>query len=115
MPPPGGFEAVKYKRNLPNRGLPAWAVMTGISILSAYGWYRIVQGNWEMREIVREKRWGRIHLVPLLMAEADRDAYRLQQAALAREKEAMKDVKGWEAGKSVYNNTKYQPNEIVIT
>ena len=45
---------------------------------------------------MREKRWGRIHLVPLLMAEADRDAYRLQQAALAREKEAMKDVKGWE-------------------
>lgn len=29
------------------------------------------------------------------MAEGDRDAYRRQQAALAREKEIMKDVKGW--------------------
>ena len=31
-----------------------------------------------------------------LLAEADRDAYRRQQAALEREKEIMKDVKGWE-------------------
>jgi len=30
------------------------------------------------------------------MAEQDRDAYRRQYAALAREKEIMKDVPGWE-------------------
>jgi hypothetical protein len=30
------------------------------------------------------------------MAEADRDVYRREQAALAREKEIMKDVPGWE-------------------
>jgi hypothetical protein len=30
------------------------------------------------------------------MAEGDRDAYRREQAAVAREKEIMKDVKGWE-------------------
>jgi hypothetical protein len=29
------------------------------------------------------------------MAEGDRDAYRREQAALAREKEIMKDVKDW--------------------
>jgi NADH dehydrogenase (ubiquinone) 1 alpha subcomplex subunit 13 len=48
------------------------------------------------RELQREKVWSRIHLVPLIMAEGDRDAYRREQAALAREKEVMKDVKGWE-------------------
>lgn len=48
------------------------------------------------RELEREKAWSRIHLVPLLLAEGDRDAYRRQQAALAREREIMKDVKGWE-------------------
>ncbi len=47
-------------------------------------------------ELQREKVWSRIHLVPLLMAEADRDVYRREQAALAREKEIMKDVPGWE-------------------
>jgi NADH dehydrogenase (ubiquinone) 1 alpha subcomplex subunit 13 len=48
------------------------------------------------RELNREKAWSRIHLVPLLLAEQDRDAYRRQQAAIAREKEIMKDVEGWE-------------------
>lgn len=32
----------------------------------------------------------------MLLAEGDRDAYRREQAALAREREIMKDVKGWE-------------------
>ena len=36
--------------------------------------------------------------MPMLMAEGDRDLYRRQQAALAREKEIMKDVPGWEVG-----------------
>lgn len=89
------------------------------------------------RELQREKAWSRIHLVPLLMAEGDRDAYRRQQAALAREKEIMKDVKGWEvsltpqccyvrmktfhlsflsgqAGKSIYNNPKYASPQFVV-
>jgi hypothetical protein len=48
------------------------------------------------RELQREKTWSRIHLVPLLLAEGDRDAYRREQAALAREKEIMKDVMDWE-------------------
>ena len=48
------------------------------------------------RELEREKIWSRIHLVPLLMAEGDRDTYRREQAALEREKEIMKDVHGWE-------------------
>lgn len=34
--------------------------------------------------------------MPLLMAEADRDVFRRESAALEREKEIMKDVPGWE-------------------
>ena len=48
------------------------------------------------RELAREKVWSRIYLVPLLMAEGDRDLYRREQAALGREREIMKDVHGWE-------------------
>ena len=48
------------------------------------------------RELAREKVRSRIHLVPLLMAEGDRGLYRREQAALAREREIMKDVHGWE-------------------
>ena len=35
-------------------------------------------------------------MTPLLLAESDRDIYRREQAALAREKEIMKDVPDWE-------------------
>jgi len=51
------------------------------------------------RELEREKVWSRIHLVPLLLAEGDRDSYRRREAAKRREGEIMKDVKGWEVSK----------------
>ena len=54
------------------------------------------------RELQREKVWSRIHIVPLLLAEGDRDAYRRQEAALRREREIMKDVKGWEVSHDKY-------------
>jgi GRIM-19 protein len=56
-------------------------------------------------ELRREKAWSRIHLVPILMAEADRDTYRREQAQLAREKEIMKDVKGWEVSIQILINS----------
>lgn len=64
----------------------------------------------------REKLWSRIHLIPLLTAESDRDLYRRTEAANAREQEIMKDVEGWKAGESVYNNTKYYnaPKYVVV-
>ncbi|PSR93752.1 hypothetical protein PHLCEN_2v4647 [Hermanssonia centrifuga] len=96
MPPPGGFEAVKYKRNLPFRGPSGVVILGAVTAVCVYGFYRVGLGNLERRELEREKVWSRIHLVPLLLAEGDRDAYRRQQAALEREKEIMKDVKGWE-------------------
>lgn len=55
-----------------------------------------------LRELQREKVWSRIHLAPLLLAEDDRDVYRRQQAALAREKEIMKDVEGWEVSRRYF-------------
>lgn len=66
-------------------------------------------------ELKRENLWSRIHLVPLLMAEADRDLYRRTQAANAREAEIMKDVKDWKVGQSVYNTTKYfTPSSYIV-
>ncbi|KAG2155044.1 B16.6 subunit of GRIM-19, NADH:ubiquinone oxidoreductase [Suillus bovinus] len=114
MPPPGGFEAVKYKRNLPFRGPSGLVILGAVTAVCAYGFYRVGMGNLERRELQREKVWSRIHLVPLLVAEGDRDAYRRQQAALEREREIMKDVKGWEAGKSVYNNARYRSAESIV-
>merc|ERR1711881_574708 len=103
-PPPGGFEQVRYRRNLPVKGPGGAVVFAGVFAVCAFGFWRIGQGNLERRELQREKAWSRIHLVPLLLAESDRDVYRREQAALAREKEIMKDVPGWEAGAKAYHS-----------
>ncbi|GAA5823683.1 hypothetical protein JCM5353_005103 [Sporobolomyces roseus] len=114
LPPSGGFNPIKYKRNLPTKG-PGGAIIFGtVFAVCTFGFWRVGLGNLEKRELQREKVWSRIHITPLLLAESDRDVYRREQAALAREKEIMKDVPGWEAGKSSYHSKRYQPNTIVV-
>lgn len=49
MPPPGGFEAVKYKRNLPFRGPSGLVILGAITALCSYGFYRVGKGNLEQR------------------------------------------------------------------
>ncbi|TIB42628.1 hypothetical protein E3P86_00303 [Wallemia ichthyophaga] len=114
LPPPGGFETVKYKRSLPLKG-PSGAVIFGtILAISGWGFYKLGQGNLEMRELEREKIWSRINIVPALMAENDRDIYRRERAAMARESEIMKDVKGWQVGQSVYNGKRYNTPSMYV-
>ncbi|KAJ2472471.1 hypothetical protein GGI02_001557 [Coemansia sp. RSA 2322] len=112
MPPKGGFASIRYERRLPRRG-PSGVAMFGIcGAVMAYGWYRVYLGLDERRELDREKMWSRIHITPLLLAESDRDEYRRNWAAVEREREIMKDVPGWEAGKSVYSGRRYMPTVI---
>ncbi|KAG7284266.1 hypothetical protein NEMBOFW57_010630 [Staphylotrichum longicolle] len=113
MPPAGGYEAVQYKRNLPSRGLfRPGPLIAGGSLLMLFGWYKLVVGIREQKyvadpvlpsypelshvlhltarsELAREKMWSRIHLIPLLQAEEDRDQVRRHLADQAREKELL--------------------------
>jgi hypothetical protein len=77
-----------------------------MGVVCAYGFYEVMKGIKEQRENAREKIWARIHLTPMLQAEADRDDVRRYFASQAREKELMKDEKGWDFA-SVYNVDKY--------
>ena len=77
-----------------------------MGVVCTYGFYVAMSGIKERREMAREKIWARIHLTPMLQAEADRDDVRRHWAAEAREKELMKDVKGWKFG-SVYHSDRY--------
>ncbi len=52
-------------------------------------------------ELAREKMWSRIHLIPLLTAEEDRDLVRRHLADQAREKELLGSVS------SAYNSDRY--------
>ena len=61
-------------------------------------------------EMAREKMWSRIHLIPLLTAEEDRDQVRRHYADLAREKELMG------SNTAVYNSDRYVSleNRVVL-
>lgn len=52
-------------------------------------------------ELAREKMWSRIHLIPMLQAEEDRDLVRRHWADQAREKELMG------THTKVYNSDRY--------
>jgi hypothetical protein len=52
-------------------------------------------------ELAREKMWSRIHLIPLLTAEEDRDLVRRHLADQAREKELLGSTT------SAYNSDRY--------
>ncbi|KAG2207219.1 GRIM-19 [Mucor mucedo] len=116
LPPAEGYREIKYRRYLPQRGPSGLVILAGVTAISAFGFYRVFQGNLERRELKRENLWARINLVPLLTAESDRDTYRREEAAKAREEEIMKNVDGWKAGESVYNNTKYYtaPKFVIV-
>ncbi|KAK4185648.1 GRIM-19 [Podospora australis] len=102
MPPVGGYEAVQYKRNLPTKGMfqPKFMLAAG-GALMLYGWYKLVVGIREQNEMGREKMWSRIHLIPLLQAENDRDLVRRHLADQAREKALLGE------NFKVYNSDRY--------
>ncbi|KAL0637846.1 hypothetical protein Q9L58_003236 [Maublancomyces gigas] len=105
LPPSGGYDPIQYKRNVPARGFRPAYYLFAVGAVCTFGFYHITRENRQLNEFAREKAWARIHLVPLLEAESDRDAVRRQLAAAAHERDLMKDVKGWKFG-SVYNTEK---------
>ncbi|WFD05675.1 hypothetical protein MVES1_001007 [Malassezia vespertilionis] len=124
LPPTGGYAPIRYKRNLPARGPSGVTLIAGIIGITAFGFYRMGQGQIEKRygderrahnsELARERAWSRIYLTPFLLAEADRDSFRREHAANLREEQVMKGVPGWEADKRVYNTKRYTPSNYVV-
>ncbi|CAO1634746.1 unnamed protein product [Sympodiomycopsis kandeliae] len=114
LPPKGGYEPIRYRRNIPTKGPSGVAILGGVFAICAYGFWKVGQGNVEKRELRREHVWSRIHILPLLTAEADRDAYRRQLAQERREKEIMKDAPEWEQLKDAYHTKRYTPSNFVV-
>jgi hypothetical protein len=67
----------------------------------AYGWRQVFIGNREKHELAREKMWARIHLIPVLQAEEDRDQVRRYYADLGREQTLLGSQSG------AYNSDRY--------
>ncbi|KAI1608925.1 NADH dehydrogenase [Exophiala viscosa] len=89
LPPSGGYEPVQYRRNLPTRGFRPAYYFVGIGLVMAYGWRNFFLGQREKHELAREKMWARIHLIPVMQAEEDRDQVRRYYADLDREQKLL--------------------------
>ncbi|RYP14656.1 hypothetical protein DL765_006222 [Monosporascus sp. GIB2] len=88
-------------RNLPASGFRPGTWLLGMGVVMAYGFYKLGQGIREQNELAREKMWSRIHLIPMLQAEEDRDLVRRHLADQAREKELLGE------NFKVYNSDRY--------
>ncbi len=78
---------------------PAWS-QNG-AFLFSNGQLALADTSGWNSELAREKVWSRIHLIPLLQAEEDRDLVRRHLADQAREKELLgENIK-------VYNSDRY--------
>ncbi|TNM97770.1 hypothetical protein fugu_014016 [Takifugu bimaculatus] len=107
MPPPGGYAAFDYKRNLPKRALSGYSLF-GIGIgLMVFGYWRLFKWNRERRRLQIEELEARIALYPLMQAEQDRRTLRLLRENLEEEAVIMKDVPGWKVGESVFNTERW--------
>ena len=108
LPPIGGYEPIQWKRHLPSRGFrpKVWfGLLLGIC---SYGFYKTIQSIQERRELQREKVWARIHLMPLLQAETDRDLVRRHYSDKAIESKIMANVPGWDVNENVYNDGRFR-------
>lgn len=47
MAPKGGYDFIRYRRNIPNRGPSGAVIVGGIFALSVYGFYKVYQGKRE--------------------------------------------------------------------
>ncbi|CDK29101.1 unnamed protein product [Kuraishia capsulata CBS 1993] len=114
LPPIGGYESIQWKRNLPSRGFRPTIWFAGLVGMTAYGFYHVCQGNREKAELKREKLWARIHLIPLLQSETDRDVVRRTFAYYKREGEIMKDIPWWEVKSPYHTDDVFRPPQTTI-
>ena len=61
-----------------------------------------------VRELAREKMWSRIHLIPMLQAEEDRDQVRRYWADQAREKQLLGE------NLKVYHSDRWAAKNITV-
>ena len=53
--------------------------------------------------------WARLYMLPLVQAEWDREWMKWRADQLEQERAIMKDVPGWEVGKSPFHHDRFAP------
>jgi NADH dehydrogenase (ubiquinone) 1 alpha subcomplex subunit 13 len=91
-PPPGGFPAIRYARRVPSTGPTGVTLFAVGSVIMAYGFYKVGQGNHARRAEAKEVMDARKALVPFLQAEEDRRWVKAYTHFKNREKDVLKGV-----------------------
>ena len=99
---------VNPKRNLPVRVSGATMWLIGAATIG-FGLWRMMYGIRKLNEMDQERFETRLAISPFLQAEEDIRYCSEEAAKLEKEREVMKDIPGWEVGKSVYNSRKWVP------
>jgi len=113
LPPRGLYPPVQSRRHLPGRGYSAGLILLGVAAVAIWGHRKSQLAIDERRELFRETQWSRLHLIPLLTAESDRDLYRRQYAAAQREQKVMQGVPGWKLESNGYVAHGYVKPELL--
>eukprot|EP00245_Coleochaete_scutata_P016563 TRINITY_DN7787_c0_g1_i1.p1 TRINITY_DN7787_c0_g1~~TRINITY_DN7787_c0_g1_i1.p1 ORF type:complete len:143 (-),score=29.61 TRINITY_DN7787_c0_g1_i1:671-1099(-) len=106
-PPPGGYPAVRYARNIPSKGPKGITLFLVAGGVMAWGFYQIGVGNQIRREVKEEKMAARRAILPLIQAEEDARFVRERQKQLDEEAQIMANVPGWKVGENVYNSGRW--------
>ena len=111
LPPPGGYKPLDFSKRLPGPRMSGLGIFTVVGVMITYGFYTVFQGNNKRRELKAEKRYVRASLLPFLQAEEDARYLRERAYSIELERRIMRDVPGWEVGKSVYHTTWMPPGD----
>lgn len=71
--PPGGYPSIRYARQIPNTGPSGLALFSVLGLFMGYGWYKIIQNNYQRNEDAREKREARTAIASLLQVTEGND------------------------------------------
>lgn len=100
MPPVGGFPSIRIQRRLPSTGPTGVAIFTVGAAVMAYGYYNIFHMIQDRKAGLYELQMHRAPIIPVLQAEEDVRWVARNKAELEYEARIMKNVPGWEVGRS---------------
>lgn len=69
--PPGGFEPVRIKRNMPDKFWGAGTMLLVMAGIMGYGWY--CYGRWYKRQIIVKKEQEQLQMAIMPFLNAERD------------------------------------------
>ncbi|CAD7086973.1 unnamed protein product [Hermetia illucens] len=118
MPPEGGYKKIPYARVPARQYFSGYQMIAGFAGITAFGFVMYYQSMKWVRRNEIEQRSARNAILPLLLAERDREYLKQLRRNRDEEEKLMANVKGWKVGtwygepiyKTIPEDTLLEPN-----